>query len=202
MHAKQSRLRHGDARKGAKTPEYWAWINMVSRCSNENRSDYPHYGGRGIRVAAIWLGHGGFERFLEHLGRRPSSQHSIDRIDNDCGYEPGNVRWASRGEQSRNRRSVRLIEYEGRSMSIADWARERGLDERLIRQRLNRGWSAASALQPPKPLCRRGWSLSQADRDQIAQQVQTGASHKCVARSFGISPTTVRRIASAKDPVR
>lgn len=93
----------------SRTPEHIAWIGMNSRCSprssvERNRFDYS---GRGIAVCSEWKGVGGFERFLAHIGPRPSSEHSLDRIDNDSGYAPGNVRWATRSVQAFNRRKPR-----------------------------------------------------------------------------------------------
>ena len=82
------------------TPEYSAWYNMKRRCYNKNQKDYPRYGGRGIFVCNRWLD--SYEAFLEDMGRRPSSRHSIDRIDNDGNYTPSNCRWADITEQNRN----------------------------------------------------------------------------------------------------
>jgi hypothetical protein len=78
--------------------EYRAWANMMQRCKNEDRPDYHYYGGRGIEVCRQWAnGDGdktGFECFLEDLGKRPSPRHSLNRIDKNRDFEPGNVRWA------------------------------------------------------------------------------------------------------------
>ncbi|MNE83662.1 hypothetical protein D3C80_1804970 [compost metagenome] len=81
---------------------YRCYINILARCRNENHPRYADYGGRGIPCHFE-----SFEAFARGVGLRPSSGHSIDRIDNDRGYEPGNVRWATDAEQSRNRRAPR-----------------------------------------------------------------------------------------------
>lgn len=97
--------RHGEAALARKTPEYRAWVNMIHRCENQTQKDFRNYGGRGIRVCPEWRAD--YSVFLAKVGRRPSPSHSIDRIDNDGNYEPGNVRWATKREQRANQRFVR-----------------------------------------------------------------------------------------------
>ncbi|HKV10736.1 MAG TPA: hypothetical protein VJ725_21525 [Thermoanaerobaculia bacterium] len=88
-----------------RTPEYRSWSGMLERCNNPNSRDFPNYGARGIVVCERWRD---FKLFLLDMGRKPSPDHSIDRIDNSLGYEPSNCRWATHGEQARNRRGNRL----------------------------------------------------------------------------------------------
>lgn len=131
--------------------EYHAHENMLVRCYNHSHKAYPRYGGRGIRVCDSWKN--SFEAFYSDMGPRPSDGHSLDRIDNDKDYtcgkchdciengSPANCRWATRKEQTRNRRSNRIIEYQGESKTVAEWAEIFGISYECFKQRLNRGWS-------------------------------------------------------------
>lgn len=94
---------HANRRHGMTgTPEYNAWLKMRKRCGNPKDKAYRNYGARGIHVCPEWQR--SFEAFFAHVGPKPSPDLSIDRIDNDRGYEPGNVRWADTSTQNRNRR--------------------------------------------------------------------------------------------------
>ena len=89
---------HGNS----KTSEYRSWIYMRGRCSNPNNTSYGYYGGRGIKVCEQW--DSSFQIFLADMGPKPTSLHTIDRINVDLGYEPGNCRWATMAQQSLNKR--------------------------------------------------------------------------------------------------
>jgi hypothetical protein len=130
----------------AKTPEYQAWRGMLDRCYREATKGFDRYGGRGIRVCKAWRE--SFEPFFEEVGRRPGADYSIDRIDNERGYVPGNVRWATREEQARNKRSNVELEYLGRRQCVRAWEKELGLPHFLVNSRLRRGASVEQALRP------------------------------------------------------
>jgi hypothetical protein len=97
---------HGQTRGRERSPEYRAWQSMWYRCTNSNTVDWPNYGGRGIRVCPEWRD---FTVFLKHVGPRPASWMSLDRIDVNGNYESGNVRWATPSQQRRNQRRQRAV---------------------------------------------------------------------------------------------
>ena len=127
--------------------EYYIWIEMIQRCVNPNHHAYIDYGGRGITVYDSWRN--SFSDWYAYIGPRPSDQHSIDRINNDGNYEPGNVRWSTRIEQSNNRRNNRIVLYKGKEYTRAELAREYNIDYDIIRNRLNAGWSVDVAVETP-----------------------------------------------------
>lgn len=131
----------------SESAEYRAWSHMWSRCTNKNVKEYSYYGGRGITICAEWRE---FDNFLADMGQRPSSRHSIDRIDVNGNYEPANCRWATYTQQARNRRSNRIIEFQGERRTLAEWAEAIGLDVRTLHSRLVGGWSLERALTQRK----------------------------------------------------
>lgn len=106
--AKATHTRHGHASERTRSREYQAWSNMRARCSGGQPICWKNYGGRGISVCAEW--DESFEAFMSHVGRSPGRGYELDRIDNDKGYQPGNVRWVTKSENNRNRRSRQRIQ--------------------------------------------------------------------------------------------
>lgn len=110
---------------GERLPEYGIWKGIRKRCNNPNDGSYSKYGGRGITVCPRW---DDFSKFMEDMGSRPSKMHSIERIDVNGDYEPSNCRWATYIEQANNKTNNVLVHAYGRSMTVAQWARELGVD--------------------------------------------------------------------------
>ena len=129
------------------TPEYQAWHDMKRRCFNHNTKQYLDWGGRGITVCDRWLD---FENFLADMGSRPTSKHSLDRIDNDGDYSAENCKWATKAEQQNNKRNNKpLIKIDDVTLTITQWAKKMGYGEMVIQGRLNLGWSDYDAVMTP-----------------------------------------------------
>lgn len=135
---------HGDCAGGHVSPEYHTWRNMISRCYNPRTRRYDNYGGRGVTVCMRWRN--SFANFLADVGRRPSPQHSLDRIRTLGNYKPSNVRWATRSEQQRNRTCNHLLTVGRRTQTIAAWAEDTGINYTTIHERICRGWTAKRAV--------------------------------------------------------
>jgi len=127
--------------------EYNTWSSIIQRCTNDKCKEFKNYGGRGIKVCEQWKN---FEIFYTDMGPKPTPKHSIDRIDNDGNYEPGNCRWATREEQSNNRRTNRKIGIGDQLVTIAQASRITGVSDQTISDRLKRGMSDEDAIKPVK----------------------------------------------------
>lgn len=121
------------------------WSGMRQRCNYRNGPHYSDYGGRGIRVCARWAS---FEAFAEDMGPRPDGT-SIDRIDNDGNYEPGNCQWATPHQQASNKRNNHHITAGGLTLTVAEWTRRLGGSIACVFARLHRGWSEEDAVLTP-----------------------------------------------------
>lgn len=114
---------HGEAGRNT-SPEWLTWMGMKKRCGQKSH-DRARYYDRGISVCTRWAF--SYENFLADMGRKPSPAHSIDRINNDLGYEPGNCHWATSREQARNKRNTIAIDIGGVSMLLTDWVDQLGI---------------------------------------------------------------------------
>lgn len=137
---------HGAASNGRQTREYRSWEAMRSRCLNPKDQAFARYGGRGIKVCKAW---DSFVTFLSDMGTRPPGT-TIDRIDNDGNYEPGNCRWATRKIQAMNKRSTLLISLNGETLPMMEACHRHGKPYPLIHDRMRRlGWTAENAFSKP-----------------------------------------------------
>lgn len=124
---------------------YKTWVDMKTRCYNAKAQSYRNYGGRGIRVCDRWQQ---FENFYRDMGERPKGK-TLERIHNDRDYSPENVRWATRKEQANNRRSSRIITFEGASKTLEQWAEHIGISPQALDTRL-KTWTLQEALTLPR----------------------------------------------------
>ena len=129
------------------------WMQMVARCTKPRHKRYPYYGGRGIKVCDRWLD---YDNFRSDMGEPPKGLW-LDRIDNDGNYEPSNCRWATPVEQIRNRRNTKMIEWNGRTLPLAEACEESGVPIKLAHYRVNaKGWSVDQARSRPAGAIKRG----------------------------------------------
>lgn len=138
--------KHGQSR----TKLYAVWRAMCDRCRNSRNKNWDRYGGRGITVCARWLGENGFENFAADVGAGKSEGKSLDRINNDAGYSPENVRWVDMKTQGRNRCNSRMLTHDGKTMSVVEWGEHLGINHGTIATRLSRGMSVERALTKTK----------------------------------------------------
>lgn len=129
-----------------KSSEYRAWVNMRARCKNPTDQSWSRYGGRGIAVCDRWRD--SFEAFYADVGPRPTASHSIDRIDNDGNYEPGNVRWATALMQNQNRHNSLHVEMSGETVALREALRRLCIEDRYtqVRRRMARGLDFQEAI--------------------------------------------------------
>lgn len=139
-------FKHGHSTRKNQSPEYKAWCHIKDKCFNSDSFDFYLYGARGISVCSRWSV---FSHFLADMGLRPSSKHSIDRIDNDGNYEPGNCRWATSSIQANNKRTNRILSLNGKSMTMIQWANHLSICYGTLRDRIRRGWTHKRALTTP-----------------------------------------------------
>jgi hypothetical protein len=143
--AEQGPLRHGHCRDYGGSPTYISWQGMRSRCRNSAREKFSRYGGRGIEICDRW---NDFANFLADMGERPAGT-SLDRIDNDGNYEPGNCRWATPAEQRNNNSQLRLITHDGETKCLSHWCAIYGVKYETTIARLKRGMSFEAAITTP-----------------------------------------------------
>lgn len=141
-------LKHGMATTNNRSRLYRIWAGMKSRCTNKNATHYDRYGGRGITVCKEWLND--FETFRDWaLANGYKENLSIDRIDNNGNYEPGNCKWVTDKGQGRNRSTNALYTINRTEKSLAEWCENYNISYKTVRSRLDEGWDIEKALTEP-----------------------------------------------------
>ncbi len=153
-------------------PEYVIWQQMNYRCHSVGHPDFVKYGARGIVVCEQWRGKGGFPRFMDEVGLRPTRYHSIDRANNDGNYEPGNVRWVTMDVQIANRRNNRRVTYKGEEMTLRKLTKKFGLNQlehrRVYARVVQLGWDAETAVTVPF----RAWCIADYESKDSGEMVK------------------------------
>lgn len=157
-----STVRHEKLGKGPSIEHpltYSSWCSMRLRCSDLGGKNFKNYGSRGIIVCARWQD---FPAFLTDMGERPNRHHTIDRIDVNGSYEPGNCQWATIKQQRRNARDTVFVERLGRKIKLSDLCEQEGKDYSIVHGRLRLGWYIETALSTPKWALRKGVATKRA----------------------------------------
>lgn len=133
-----------------KDATYLSFIAMKGRVLNPKNPAYHNYGGRGIKICSAWI-KGGFVQFLKDMGERPKDM-SLDRIDNNGDYSPKNCKWSSDAEQAANRRTCRILSYQGKQQCLAAWSRELNITRHMISKGLGQGMTLEEIVQQRKTI--------------------------------------------------
>ena len=141
-----ARFKHGHSSAATRSPTYRSWHSMKQRVKNPKSIGAKNYMGRGIDMHPEWES---FANFLRDMGERPPGT-SLERVNNDLGYHPGNCKWATRAEQLRNRRNNVFIEHDGKRLTVKDWSDLTGIPFTTLRTRMKAGWPTERILDPTR----------------------------------------------------
>ncbi len=180
------------------SPEYRIWSGMIQRCHNPNGTGFKLYGGRGIRVCDEWRK--SFSVFLAHVGPKPSPSHSIDRIDPNGHYQPGNVRWSTPKEQQRNRRDNRNLTFNGETRCVSEWAEVLGIHANTILFRLENGWTVEESLSVAVGERKHPGPKPKLNNEAIAEILRRvgGETQTALAKEFGVNQSVISRVLNGK----
>lgn len=177
---------------------YRIWCAMRRRCFSKKNSNYKNYGARGITVCKRWLS---FDLFLRDMGNPPTKKHSLDRIDNDGNYTPGNCRWATKRQQCRNSRRNRIIAAAGRSFHVTDIHKTTGIKYTTFQKRVNNGIpeelaaTQKSIPNPPKGERNRGAKLTEIMVLEIREAWKLRLmSKRAMAEKYAVHRKTIHKI--------
>lgn len=146
---------------------YSTWMSMIQRCHNPSSKDYKNYGARGITVCDMWRD--SFDAFYMMMGPKPAANYTIERIDYNKGYEPGNVKWLPREEQPFNQRSNIHITIDGETRVASLWEGDPRcpVTKKVIYKRLDRGWPPEAAVRAPNGTKLQDWLRQQEENKKV-----------------------------------
>lgn len=166
-----------------RSKERTAWSNMKNRCYNSNYYLFHRYGGRGIVVSDDWKSN--YSNFLRDMGRAPTSEHSLDRVDNNKGYFKDNCKWSTPIEQSNNKSTNLILEYNGESKPLSQFCKELNLNYPMVQRRLEMGWHINDAFEKPKGYKRYKYITPEGEfSDQYEVAEKYGIKIKTVSARF------------------
>lgn len=171
-----------------KSPENQAWRDMKARCYNKKLKNYHRYGGRGITVCKRWRN--SFENFLSDVGKRPGSNYSLDRIHNDKGYYPQNVKWSTTKEQANNKQRCKKYRHKGSFLTVTQIARIENIGTERLRYNLKKFKTLPKAIKESKTF-HYGKKLSE---KEVAIIRKSKLSAKVLAAEFNVSEASVRNV--------
>lgn len=174
------------------SPEYSVWLNMRRRCSDPKNKRYARYGGRGIKVCDSWASD--FGAFYADMGPRPSPKHTIEREDNNRGYEPDNCVWATQDKQANNTVTNVFIERDGVRKTASQWARELGVNPDTVAVRIRKGQSLETLFDRTKIV----HSSAKLRPDDVRKIRQDKRNNLQIAREYGVSGQTIGDIKLGK----
>lgn len=176
------------------SPIYDNWSHMMKRCTNKRYRDYPDWGGRGITICERWMS---FLNFHEDMFPSWRPGLTLERINNNGNYEPGNCKWATRKEQSNNTRQNRFVQYAGKSLTVSQWADLRGINRLTLNQRLIRGWTAGEALEFGVRH-KHDRKLDMDSAIEIRRRFAAGETQQDIAKDFSVDPSRISKVVSNK----
>ena len=133
----------------SRTKEYRCWAHMIRRCTDSSSRMFKYYGARGITVCEEWMV---FENFLRHVGHAPTVNHTLDRRDNDKGYEPSNCRWVTMAVQSVNKRSNVYYDFDGHKLTLPEISKRSNIHVATLAARIKNGLTVEQAISKPRKM--------------------------------------------------
>lgn len=170
---------------------------MLARCRTPSHHAFRNYGARGIAVCERWSR---FENFITDMGACPAGL-TLERIDNDRGYEPENCKWATRAEQHRNTRRTQKLTFNGVTLCKQDWCKRTGLDWATLNGRLRRGWTIERALTTPATYSR-SITLNGTTKTLAEWSDATGLSRDAIAARLKLGWTVERALTRPRYPTK